>query len=206
MANLVEFDRELYPVVVQDRTSGRVLMSAFADQEALDRTRATGLAHFYSRSRRTLWQKGETSGHILPVVEVVADCDQDSYLYLADPIHPVCHRNTPGCFDRAPDRFGMVETVHGWIAERRAGPPDPESYAQRQLGAPIDRLLKKIGEEASEVIIAALAEEGRRDREVIWESADLLFHLALVWERLGISPADVTRELVRRHRPEPPNT
>ncbi len=206
MANLVEFDRELYPVVVQDRKSGRVLMLAFADDEALHKTRVTGLAHFYSRSRRALWQKGETSGHILPVVEVLADCDQDSYLYLAEPVHPVCHRNTPGCFDQAPDRFGMMETLQNWIVERRTGPPDPESYTQRLLNAPVDRLLKKIGEEAGEVIIAALAEEGRRNQEVIWESADLLFHLTLVWERLGISPAEVTRELVRRHRSLPPPT
>lgn len=204
MATLTENGRTLYPAVAQDRGTGTVLMVAFADDEALALTRDTGYAHFYSRSRQALWKKGETSGHVLPVEAVVADCDRDSFLYLARPIHPVCHRGTPGCFDEAPTAFGavgMIEEVAGWIDERAAEPPDPASYTQRQLSGPLPRLLKKIGEEAGEVIIAALSTDPARLPELAWESADLLYHLALVWKHAGLAPAAVRAELERRHHP-----
>lgn len=204
MAALTENGRTLFPVVVQNRISGAVLMVAFADDEALSLTRETGYAHFYSRSRQALWKKGESSGHVLPVDSVLTDCDGDSFLYLARPIHPVCHRGTPGCFDEAPGAFGaqgMVEEVAAWIAERAAAPPDPTSYTQRQLNGPLPRLLKKIGEEAGEVIIAALATDPARLPELAWESADLVYHLALVWKHAGLDPAAVRAELERRHHP-----
>ncbi len=207
MADLIEDGRQLFPVVVQDIKTGRVLMLAFANDEALAKTRETHLAHFYSRSRKTLWQKGETSGHILPVDEVLVDCDHDSYLYLAQPVHPVCHRNTPGCFDQAPGEFAdsgqILNALAGWIHERAVGPEDPSSYTQRLLKATPDRILKKIAEESGEVIIAALTPGESHSQELIWESADLLFHLALVWEKFGIHPDQVARELERRHRPSP---
>jgi phosphoribosyl-ATP pyrophosphohydrolase/phosphoribosyl-AMP cyclohydrolase len=209
MANLIENGRQLYPVTVQSALSGRVLMMAFADDDALNLTRETKLAHFYSRSRQQLWKKGESSGHLLPVETVLTDCDGDSYLYLAHPIHPVCHRDTPGCFDDAPETFESTEadtilrTLAGWIHARAIGPSDPTSYTQRLLAAAIDRPLKKIAEESGEVIIAALSPGDQQTAEVVWESADLLFHLAVVWERLGIRPEQVADELIRRHRPEP---
>ncbi len=205
MADLIEDGRHLYPVVVQDRNSGRVLMLAFADDGALDATRQTHFAHFYSRSRKARWKKGETSGHILPVEQVVADCDGDSFLYVAQAQHPVCHRNTPGCFDDAPNNFGQIDdtlkTLSGWIRERALGPADPTSYSQRLLQGPMDRVLKKIAEESGEVIIAALSPEDRKTNELVWESADLLFHLALVWEKAGIHPDQIASELKRRHQP-----
>ena len=205
MADLIEEGRHLYPVAVQDLKTGRVLMLAFADDRALEATRQTHLAHFCSRSRKALWKKGETSGHILPVDHVVVDCDGDSYLYLAQATHPVCHRNTAGCFDEAPAEFGDSEnilgTLAGWIHERASGPDDPASYTQRLLRAPIDRMLKKIAEESVEVIIAALTFSERQSQELIWESADLLFHLAVVWAKMGIEPEQVAEELRRRHHP-----
>ncbi|MBX5466452.1 MAG: bifunctional phosphoribosyl-AMP cyclohydrolase/phosphoribosyl-ATP diphosphatase HisIE [Firmicutes bacterium] len=203
MAHLVEEGVVLYPVTVQDAGTGRILMSAFADEAALTLTRTTGLAHFYSRSRRRLWKKGETSGHLLPVEAVIADCDADSYLYLARPIHPVCHRNTPSCFDDAPS-FGVLERLEHWVRERSEGPPDPTSYTQRLLNAPPDRLLKKVGEEATEVILAALAPDAAQ--ELVWECADLLYHVAVVLYRAGVSVGAVAKELERRHHPVPPES
>ena len=209
MADLIEEGRRLYTVVVQDLGSGQVLMVAFADDRALEATRTTKLAHFYSRSRRALWKKGETSGHLLPVEQIVKDCDGDSYLYLSRPVHPVCHRNTPTCFDGAPRGFPASPDILGllaeWIHERALGPSDPQSYTQGLLRSKPDRLLKKIAEDAGEVIIAALSPGENQDRELVWESADLLFHLALVWERLGISPSDIATELLRRHTPALPD-
>ncbi|MCL6562039.1 MAG: bifunctional phosphoribosyl-AMP cyclohydrolase/phosphoribosyl-ATP diphosphatase HisIE [Firmicutes bacterium] len=198
MAVIKEDGRSLYVVTVQDLATGRILMTAFADQEALERTRETGLAHFYSRSRQRLWQKGETSGHVLPVEQVLADCDQDSYIYLARPIHPVCHRNTPGCFDQAP-AFGTLEVLAGWIEERATGPEDPQSYTQRLIREPWERLLKKVGEEATEVVLAALSDDAPTN--LVWESADLLYHLLVVLHRAGVPLSEVRAELERRHQP-----
>lgn len=200
MAVIIEEGRRLYPVVVQDEASGRVLMVAFADDVAIQATRDTNLAHFYSRTRRTIWQKGETSGHILPVVRIVGDCDADSYLYVARPQHPVCHRGTSGCFDEAPANFDLLATLAGWIHERAHGPADSESYTQRLALGGLDRMLKKIAEESGEVIIAALSPGPDQSKELVWESADLLFHLVAVWERMGITLEDVAEELRRRHR------
>lgn len=200
MADIVEEGRRLYPVVVQDEISGRVLMLAFADQTAIQATRDTKLAHFYSRTRKTLWQKGETSGHILPVERIVGDCDADSYLYVARPQHPVCHKGTRGCFDEAPPGFDTLSTLAGWIHDRAYGPSDAQSYTQRLLNGKLDRMLKKIAEESGEVIIAALSPGPDQHQELVWESADLLFHLVAVWERMGIKPQDVADELKRRHQ------
>lgn len=202
MADLIEDGKKLYPVAVQSETDGRVLMMAFADDDALTLTRLTGFAHFWSRSRKSLWKKGETSGHVLPVVAIRPDCDGDSFLYMARPVHPVCHRGTPGCFDDAKTFApGMVETVFARVADRVAGPADPDSYTQRLVSAPVDRILKKVGEEATEVVMAALApENAERESQLVWESADLLFHLATLWVKAGITPEQVAQELQRREK------
>lgn len=199
MAVINEDGWDLYPVVVQDAESGTVLMVAFANPPALALTRETGLAHFYSRSRHQLWQKGETSGHVLPVEAVWTDCDADSFIYRARPLHPVCHRNTPGCFDEAtahtiPNPLAYLKTR---VQERVHASPET-SYTAKLLTAPIDRLLKKIGEEATEVVIAALSQG---PQELTWESADLLYHLSVLWQRAGLSLQTLETELERRHRP-----
>ncbi|CAB1128230.1 bifunctional phosphoribosyl-AMP cyclohydrolase; phosphoribosyl-ATP pyrophosphohydrolase [Candidatus Hydrogenisulfobacillus filiaventi] len=198
MAVVLEEDgQELYPVVVQDAASGRVLMVAYANREALERTRRTGLAHFYSRSRKALWMKGETSGHRLPVEAVWADCDQDSFIYRVRPQAPVCHRGTPGCFDEAiaSPPADLLAYLRARVEERQDAPA-AESYTSRLLHGPLTRLVKKVVEEAGEVAIAALA-EGREEQ--VWEAADLLYHLSVLLVREGIDLGSLGAELSRRH-------
>ncbi len=196
------FDTELFPVVVQDRRTRQVLMLGYANAEALDLTRSTGLAHFYSRSRQRLWQKGETSGHVLPVQEILEDCDRDAFLYVADVENPVCHRNTTSCFGNGealvPDPLvWLVETVH----DRLSQAPDPASYTQKLVQGDPARLVQKVGEESVEVVIAALARDqtGEGKPELVGEISDLMYHLTVLMERLDVSLTDIATELKRRH-------
>ena len=185
----------LIPVVVQDRASGDVLMVAYANGDALRLTAATGLAHFWSRSRASLWRKGETSGNGLRVRELRADCDRDSLLMVVDPEGPACHTGARTCFgDGAASDAGLLEELSRVIAARRSAPPEG-SYTARLLARGLDHTLKKIGEEAAEVVIAAKGESGERLAE---ESADLLFHLLVVLEQRGLRAGSVLAVLRRR--------
>ncbi len=144
----------LLPVVVQDVASGAVLMLAFADREAVESTLATGQAHFWSRSRRALWRKGETSGNVLEVVEVTADCDGDALLVRARPAGPTCHRGSRSCFEPNPARLEL-----GWLAavlESRRGADPGASYTARLLAGGIERAAQKVGEEGVETALAAV--------------------------------------------------
>jgi phosphoribosyl-ATP pyrophosphohydrolase/phosphoribosyl-AMP cyclohydrolase len=182
-------DTGLVPVVVQDRASGDVLMVAFANAEALARTVETGLAHFWSRSRQALWQKGETSGNTLRVRELRTDCDRDAVLMVADPEGPTCHTGTRSCFgEDTPTLAGVIAEL-GRVIRERAGADPETSYTARLLSGSIDKVLKKIGEEGAEVVIAAKSESDERLAE---EGADLLYHLLLVLARRGL---DVTAPL-----------
>ena len=187
-------DRGLLPVVVQDAGSGAVLMLAYANREAVELTLSTGEAHFWSRSRQSLWRKGETSGNTLSVVEVTADCDGDALLVRARPAGPACHRGTRTCFEPNPARLEL-----GWLAaileERRSADP-ATSYTARLLREGIERIAQKVGEEGVETAIAAVA--GRRDR-VVSESADLLYHLLVLLQATGVEPGEIAEELLRRH-------
>ena len=187
-------DRGLLPVVVQDAGSGAVLMLAFANREAVELTLSTGEAHFWSRSRQSLWRKGETSGNTLKVLEVTADCDGDALLVRALPSGPACHRGTRTCFEPNPARLEL-----GWLAaileERRSADPE-KSYTARLLESGIERVAQKVGEEGVETAIAAVA--GHRDR-VVSESADLLYHLLVLLQASGVDPGEVGEELLRRH-------
>jgi phosphoribosyl-AMP cyclohydrolase / phosphoribosyl-ATP pyrophosphohydrolase len=185
----------LLPVVVQDHSSGDVLMLAYANAEALARTEATGLAWFWSRSRGRLWQKGETSGNLLRVREARADCDRDALLLVVDPEGPVCHTGARTCFgDVTATGAGMLDELARVIAERRGAAPEA-SYTARLLSRGLDASLKKIGEEATEVVLAA---KGESDARLAEESADLLFHLLLALAQRGVAPADVLSVLRRR--------
>jgi phosphoribosyl-ATP pyrophosphohydrolase/phosphoribosyl-AMP cyclohydrolase len=187
-------DRGLIPVVVQDVGSGAVLMLAWADRAAVERTLATGEAHFWSRSRQAPWRKGETSGHTLAVVEAAADCDGDALLLRARPAGPTCHLGTRSCFDPTPPRLEL-----GWLAavlaSRRAAEP-AASYTARLLAAGRERIAQKVGEEAVEAVVAAVA---GRDDQLVAESADLLYHLLALLLSCGVEPERVADELVRRH-------
>jgi phosphoribosyl-ATP pyrophosphohydrolase/phosphoribosyl-AMP cyclohydrolase len=173
----------LVPVVVQDRASGDVLMMAWANAEALSRTAETGLAHFWSRRRRALWRKGETSGNALRVREVRADCDRDALLMVVDPEGPTCHTGSRSCFgEDGPALAGVLDELQRVIAGR-AGAATEESYTARLLAKGSDHVLKKIGEEATEVVLAA---KGESDERLAAESADLLYHLLVALRQRGV--------------------
>lgn len=178
----------LVPVVVQDRASGDVLMVAWANAEALERTAETGYAHFWSRSRQALWEKGETSGNRMRVREARADCDRDTLLLVVDPEGPACHTGIRSCFgEQSPTAAGILEELRRVIAERaRSG--GEGSYTVRLLSKGLDHTLKKVGEEATEVILAA---KGESDARLAEESADLLFHMLVALAHRGVDPVKV---------------
>jgi phosphoribosyl-ATP pyrophosphohydrolase/phosphoribosyl-AMP cyclohydrolase len=185
----------LVPVVVQDRASGDVLMVAWANAEALARTAETGLAHFWSRSRRALWRKGETSGNELRVVEARADCDRDTLLLVVEPAGPACHTGARTCFgDASPTAAGMLEELARVVAERAQAPAE-ESYTARLLAKGPDQVLKKVGEEATEVVLAARVQS---DERLVEETADLLYHLLVALHQRGLPLARVMDELRKR--------
>ena len=200
----VRFDESgLVPVVVQDARTGEVLTLAYANREALEETLRTGQSVFYSRSRKSLWRKGETSGNVQEVVEVLLDCDGDAVVYRVLPKGPACHTGERTCFHRPllegrKDLGFVVGQVYATIGERLKTLPE-HSYVARLHRAGLDRILKKIGEEAGEVILAA---KNGDPKEVRHEAADLLFHLLLVLAELGLSPEDLAETLWARHRPE----
>ncbi|MCS6868720.1 bifunctional phosphoribosyl-AMP cyclohydrolase/phosphoribosyl-ATP diphosphatase HisIE [Thermus sp.] len=202
----VRFDPEgLVPVVVQDARTGEVLTLAYANREALEETLRTGQSTFYSRSRGRLWRKGETSGNTQEVVEVLLDCDGDAVVYRVVPRGPACHTGERTCFHHPllPGRpnLGLVlGRVYATIQERLRTLPEGSYVAKLHQGG-LDRILKKIGEEAGEVIIAA---KNGNPEEVRWEVADLLFHLLLVLAELGLSLEDLAETLWARHQPPRP--
>jgi phosphoribosyl-ATP pyrophosphohydrolase/phosphoribosyl-AMP cyclohydrolase len=185
----------LVPVVAQDRASGDVLMVAWANAEALARTAETGVAHFWSRSRKALWRKGETSGHELRVVEARTDCDRDTLLLVVEPTGPACHTGARSCFgETSATAAGMLEELARVLHQRAAAPPE-QSYTARLLAKGPDQVLKKIGEEATEVVLAARVQT---DERLVEESADLLYHLLLALEMRGVPLARVMDELRKR--------
>ena len=190
----------LLPQVVQDVATGAVLMVGWANREALEATLRTGLAHFWSRSRQQLWRKGETSGNALEVVEVRADCDLDTLLVRAHPTGPTCHTGARTCFEPNPASLEL-----GWLAEileRRRGADPTSSYTARLLAAGVERIAQKVGEEAVETAISAVAglSTGERRAAFVGEASDLLYHLLALLVALEVEPGEVAAELARRHR------
>ncbi len=178
---------ELRAAVVQDDVTGRVLMLGWMDDEALAATRATGMVHFFSRSRQRLWRKGETSGNGLHVHEIVPDCDDDALLVRVHADGPTCHDGSTSCF-----------TPWLWrTILRRQAEGAEDSYVASALGRGPAFAARKVGEEAVEVAVAALAED---DERVVSEAADLWFHLLLLLRSRGLDPAAVEDELRRRRR------
>ena len=196
-SDLVPNEVGLLPVVVQDRASGDVLMLAWANAEALVRTAETGLAHFWSRSRQALWRKGETSGNGLRVVEARTDCDRDTLLLVVDPQGPACHTGARSCFgEESPTAAGMLEELARVVAARAQASPE-SSYTARLLAQGPDQVLKKIGEEATEVVLAARVQSDERLAE---ETADLLYHLLVALHQRSLPLARVMDELRRRRK------
>jgi phosphoribosyl-ATP pyrophosphohydrolase/phosphoribosyl-AMP cyclohydrolase len=198
-------DRGLVPVVAQDARTGEVLMLAWANAEALRLTQETGRAHYWSRSRGAMWAKGQTSGHVQEVVDVRVDCDADSVLYRVRQTGPACHTGERGCFYRAVDGAEgelvdaadprpMLARLESIIEERERTRPEG-SYTTYLFAQGVDKVLKKVGEETAETIIAA---KNGDNAELTAESADLLFHLMVLWRARGLAADDVWGELERR--------
>jgi phosphoribosyl-ATP pyrophosphohydrolase/phosphoribosyl-AMP cyclohydrolase len=188
----------LLPAIVQDAFDGRVLMLAWMNTGALERSLESGLVTFWSRSRQQFWTKGETSGNRLRLVAVHADCDNDCLLVLAQPQGPACHRGTDSCFDGdEPVRPGLafLAGLERLIAQRDAKRPG-DSYTTRLLEAGVKRIAQKVGEEGVETALAAVA--GERD-ELACEAADLLYHLLVLLRASELSLADVVGVLKARH-------
>ena len=190
----------LVPAIVQDADTGAVLMMAYMNREALEQTLARGRAVFFSRSKQRLWEKGETTGHTLDVVNVVADCDQDTLLVTARPRGPACHNGTLTCFGDEPRAaatpIAFLAKLEGVIAQRATEKPEA-SYTARLLEKGITRVAQKVGEEGVELALAAGAQD---DDKVVGESADLLFHLLVLLRARGVALGQVVRELEKRHQ------
>ena len=188
----------LLPVVAQQAATGEVLMVGFADREALERTLRDGELWFYSRSRRRLWRKGETSGNSLRVVALHADCDADAVLARVEPQGPTCHTGARSCFAAAPTLVKLADVIAARATAPRDGSDEP-SYTRRLL-ADDNLRLKKLGEEAVELALAcAAAEPGR----VAAEAADLLYHLLVACTAAGVGLEQVLAELARRRNQTP---
>ena len=203
--SMIKFDNNgLIPAVVQHARSGEVLMLGYMNEDALQQTQESGLVTFWSRSRQELWQKGATSGNVLRLVELRQDCDGDALLVLAEPAGPTCHTGERTCFQ---------ETLRGEFTGAQAPPSavlaqladltnsrkdaDPQSsYTAKLLRGGPERIGKKVGEEATEVVIGAMKGDAG---ELAYESADLIYHLMVLLTHQGVAPEQVWAELALRY-------
>lgn len=191
-------DRGLIPAIVQDQDKGIVLMLGYMNVESLALTLKEKRCWFFSRSRQQLWLKGESSGHFLHVVSITADCDGDALLVRARPQGPTCHTGELSCFhdpllDGEPP-FDL-EALYALVVGRREQPKEG-SYTNYLFDKGLDKILKKVGEESTEVIVAA---KGGDRKETIYEIADLCYHVLVLMVQAGITPGEVRRELASRH-------
>ncbi|WP_340191288.1 bifunctional phosphoribosyl-AMP cyclohydrolase/phosphoribosyl-ATP diphosphatase HisIE [Bacillus amyloliquefaciens] len=199
-ADELRFDEAgLIPAIVQDAASKEVLTLAYMNRESYEKTIETKETWFYSRSRGELWHKGATSGNTQKVKAIRYDCDQDALVVLAEPSGPACHMGSYSCFSSekadAQDRFGILNELESVIAKRQAEMPDG-AYTTYLFREGVDKILKKVGEEAAEVIIAA---KNRDHEELKWEAADLLYHLLVLLREQSLPLDDVLDVLAKRH-------
>ena len=197
----LKFDEKgLIPAVVVDARTKRVLTLAYMNRESLGISLEKELTCFFSRSRQALWLKGETSGNYQHIVSVTADCDRDALVVMVEPDGPACHKGTTSCFndlvyesdERRPFSMeGLMELIEGRKREKKEG-----SYTSYLFDKGLDKILKKVGEEATEVIIAAKAED---KRDTVYEIADLTYHVMVLMCEMGISPDEILSELASRH-------
>jgi len=193
----LKFDeRGLIPAIVQDARTREVLTLAYMNAESLARTIETGQTWFWSRSRNELWHKGETSGNTQTVVRMHSDCDNDAIVVLVNPAGPACHTGARSCFDAAPDEdLGLLlDKLYALIESRERERPEG-SYTTYLFNSGLDKILKKVGEESAETIIAAKNEERTR---VSAEVADLVYHLLVLLVARGVSLDEIRDELASR--------
>ena len=199
--NTLHFDKDgLIPAIVVDAITKQVLTLAYMNRESLQISMEKGLTCFWSRSRQQLWLKGETSGNYQHIVSITADCDSDALVVLVEPDGPACHRGTTSCFTETVweseelHEFSyemLMKLIEGRKTEKKEG-----SYTTYLFEKGLDKILKKVGEESTEVIIAAKAED---KKETIYEIADLAYHVMVLMIQAGISLEDIHRELASRH-------
>ncbi len=197
----LKFDEKgLIPAIVVDSVSKQVLTLAYMNKESLKISMEKELTCFWSRSRNELWLKGETSGNYQHIVSITADCDQDALVVVVEPDGPACHKGTKSCFDypvfesdkrKEFSYEDLMELIEGRKTEKKEG-----SYTTYLFEKGLDKILKKVGEESTEVIIAAKAED---KKETIYEIADLAYHVMVLMIEAGISLEDIHKELASRH-------
>lgn len=193
-------DRGLIPTVVVDAVTKQVLTVAYMNEESLRISMAEGRTCFWSRSRQELWRKGETSGNVQHIVSITADCDADALVVVVEKDGPACHTGSDSCFFRPVWHSDTLQDfslqgLYELLADRKAARPEG-SYTSYLFDKGIDKILKKVGEESTEVIIAAKADDRK---ETVYELADLAYHAMVLMVQMGISVEDVHRELASRH-------
>jgi phosphoribosyl-ATP pyrophosphohydrolase/phosphoribosyl-AMP cyclohydrolase len=188
----------LIPAIIQDNTTNVVLMLGFMNEEAVAKTEETGQVTFFSRSKNRLWTKGEESGNFLNVVSIAADCDNDTLLIKVNPVGPVCHTGDDTCWGETNEESDIqfIEYLQDFIDQRKQEMPEG-SYTTSLFQKGTRKIAQKVGEEAVETIIGAMADD---DENFIYEGADLLYHLIVLLSHKGYRIEDLARELKKRHK------
>lgn len=195
----LDFDKVggLIPAIIQDNETNKVLMLGYMNQEALDNTKELGKVTFYSRTKQRLWTKGEESGNFLNVISIQEDCDQDTLLIKVNPVGPVCHTGDDTCFkEENREDVMFFKHLQRFIEKRHQEMPEG-SYTTSLFQSGVNRMAQKVGEEAIESVIEAC--NGTDDR-LVYESADMLYHLIVLLTSKGLSIEDLSRELQKRHK------
>ncbi len=201
----IKFNSEgLVPVITQSYYTGKVLMQAYANREAIEKTIETGFATYYSRSRKQLWVKGETSGNKQKVVKIKIDCDEDSILYLVKDYGVACHTGEESCFYRniemkkeeKPDPYEIFHALYQKLTQRKIERPEG-SYVASLFEKGSDKIIQKVGEEAIETVIAL---KNKNREEIIYEASDLIFHLIVALVDAGVKIEELQEELLGRYK------
>ena len=196
--NFKKLAGDILPAVIQDNTTGKVLMLGFMNKEAYDKTVSSGLVTFFSRTKNRLWTKGEESGNFLKVVTIQPDCDQDTLLIKVNPVGPVCHTGTDTCWgeENKSDDLMFLKQLQDFIDKRKQDMPKG-SYTTTLFEDGLSRMAQKVGEEAIETVIEAMA---NNDERLIYEASDLVYHLIVLLSHKGYRIEDLARELKKRHK------
>jgi phosphoribosyl-ATP pyrophosphohydrolase/phosphoribosyl-AMP cyclohydrolase len=196
--NFKKLAGDILPAVIQDNTTGKVLMLGFMNKEAYHETVSTGLVTFFSRTKNRLWTKGEESGNFLKVVSIQPDCDQDTLLIKVNPVGPVCHKGTDTCWgeENKSEDVMFLKHLQDFIDKRKKEMP-LGSYTTSLFEDGLARMAQKVGEEAIETVIEAMA---NNDKRLLYEASDLVYHLIVLLSHKGMRIEDIARELKRRHK------
>jgi phosphoribosyl-ATP pyrophosphohydrolase/phosphoribosyl-AMP cyclohydrolase len=197
----INFNKEasgLIPAIIQDEHTNKVLMLGFMNKESYEKTVQSGRVTFFSRTRKCLWTKGEESGNFLDVVSISTDCDQDTLLIKAIPAGPVCHTGADTCWveSNPTDDFYFLKTLQHYIARRKIEMPEG-SYTTSLFKSGTAKIAQKVGEEAVETVIEAMA---NNDERLLYEASDLMYHLMVLLSHKGYSISDLATELKKRHK------